>query len=135
MSTRSARYSVLLPTLLIAGMAVAGAAAAQDDSYMGAFNNAGQNIADIAGNAAVSKSIRDDAARKRGQAAASPRTLSPQQQGVVQNYMQSLRREYERRVRADGRASADAWLRGVAADLGRQAGEAERARRLREGRR
>ena len=39
-----------------------------------------------------------------------------------------LQPEYERRVRADGKASADRWLREVAADLGRKAGEAARAR-------
>lgn len=36
--------------------------------------------------------------------------------------------EYERRVRSDGRPSADRWLREVAADMGRRDGEAARAR-------
>lgn len=59
------------------------------------------------------------------------RSLDPHRQAQVQRYMQSLRAEYERRVARDGRASADAWLRGVASELGRQAGLAERERRLR----
>lgn len=38
-----------------------------------------------------------------------------------------LRPEYERRVRTDGRSSADRWLREVAAEMGRRDGEAARA--------
>lgn len=36
--------------------------------------------------------------------------------------------EYERRTRTDGKASADRWLREVAAELGRRDGAAARAR-------
>ena len=109
--------------LLVTLMLAVPPALAQEDAYMGAFNDASRNIVDIAGNAAVSKSIRDDATRRQRRSAAS---LAPAQAGS----MDALRAEYERRVRVDGRASADAWLRQVAAEMGRQAGRAERARRL-----
>jgi hypothetical protein len=38
-----------------------------------------------------------------------------------------VRSEYARRVRRDGRPSADAWLRKAASELGSRAGAAERA--------
>ncbi|GHE26521.1 hypothetical protein ACFOED_04035 [Vulcaniibacterium thermophilum] len=41
--------------------------------------------------------------------------------------LRALRSEYARRVRRDGRPSADAWLRKAASELGSRAGAAERA--------
>ena len=47
---------------------------------------------------------------------------------LVKRERARLQPEYERRVRDDGKASADRWLREVAAELGRRAGEAAKAR-------
>lgn len=44
-------------------------ATAQDDMYMDAFNDAGSIISDIAGNAAVGKSIENEVRRRQGQRA------------------------------------------------------------------
>lgn len=52
-------------------------AAAQDDMYMGAFNNAGSIISDIAGNAAVGKSIENDLKRRQGRGTSTAASLSP----------------------------------------------------------
>lgn len=52
----------------IAVLASAGSAAAQDDIHMGAFNDAGSIISDIAGNAAVGKSIENELRRRQDEA-------------------------------------------------------------------
>ena len=41
---------------------------------------------------------------------------------ISQSERDALRREYERRMRADGRASADVWLRQTASEMGQRAG-------------
>lgn len=47
---------------------------------------------------------------------------------MVEQRKRELRPEYERRVRADGKPSADRWLRETAAELGRRDGAAMRAK-------
>lgn len=49
-------------------------------------------------------------------------------QAQMQAIARQLEPEYRRRVQADGKASADAWLRQTAWELGRQAGRAARQR-------
>lgn len=46
---------------------------------------------------------------------------------AMEREREKLRPEYERRLRADGRLAADAWLRQEAAVLGQQAGERAKA--------
>lgn len=60
--------------------------------------------------------------------AAQPGTIDQQAlRGDMQRMIEQRRRqllpEYQRRVRADGKASADAWLRDAAERLGRQDGQ------------
>lgn len=47
---------------------------------------------------------------------------------MIERRRAQLLPEYERRVRRDGRASADRWLREVAAEMGRRDGEQIKAR-------
>ena len=47
---------------------------------------------------------------------------------MIERRRAQLLPEYERRVRSDGRPSADRWLREVAAEMGRRDGEEIRAR-------
>ncbi|HEY4530414.1 MAG TPA: hypothetical protein VIG97_08845 [Luteimonas sp.] len=47
---------------------------------------------------------------------------------MVEQRKRELRPEYERRVRTDGKASADRWLREAAAELGRRDGAEMRAK-------
>lgn len=47
---------------------------------------------------------------------------------MVEQRKRELRPEYERRVRVDGKASADRWLRAAAAEAGRRDGAEMRAR-------
>ena len=47
---------------------------------------------------------------------------------TVEQRKRELRPEYERRVREDGKPSADRWLREAAAEMGRRDGAAMRAR-------
>lgn len=47
---------------------------------------------------------------------------------MVEQHKRELRPEYERRVREDGKASADRWLREAATELGRRDGAEIRAR-------
>lgn len=47
---------------------------------------------------------------------------------MIDQRRRELLPEYERRVRSDGRPSADRWLRHVATDLGRRDGAAIRAK-------
>jgi len=54
-------------------------------------------------------------------------TVRPSQ-AQMQAIANQLEPEYRRRVQADGKASADAWLRQTAWELGRQAGRAARQR-------
>lgn len=47
---------------------------------------------------------------------------------MVEQRKRELRPEYERRLRVDGKASADRWLREAAAEAGRQDGAEMRAK-------
>lgn len=47
---------------------------------------------------------------------------------MVEQRKRELRPEYERRVRVDGKASADRWLREASAEMGRRDGAEMRAR-------
>lgn len=69
-------------------------------------------------------------ARQVGQDGA--RTRETAMRAEMRRMFEQRRREllpqYERRVRLDGRANADAWLKQVATEMGRRDGEAIRAR-------
>lgn len=52
--------------------------------------------------------------------------LERKKEAVVQELIRRLRPEYERRVRTDGKESADQWLRTTAWELGREAGRMAR---------
>lgn len=47
---------------------------------------------------------------------------------MVEQRKRELRPEYERRVRVDGKESADRWLRDAAAEMGRRDGARMRAK-------
>lgn len=72
---------------------------------------------------------RPKATRASAPPAAAPgRTLQPDP-AKLEVYARTLRPEYDRRVKRDGQASADRWLRAVAHELGRRDGQAARAGR------
>lgn len=56
-----------------------------------------------------------------------PAALEAEMRRKMDERRRELRPEYERRVRAEGRPSADRWLRQAAAELGRRDGAAMRA--------
>lgn len=72
--------------------------------------------------AVPAKPVRQDGARNREAA------MRAEMRRMFERRRRELLPEYERRVRADGRASADAWLKQVATEMGRRDGEAIRAR-------
>ena len=72
----------------------------------------------------LERSQGDTGAKDR--APAMPAT-QPASNAHMQALMQSIKPEYDRRVREDGKASADRWLRTVAWDLGQKEGRAKRA--------
>jgi|GEM_PF-1307766 len=54
--------------------------------------------------------------------------MKAEMQRMIERRKRELLPEYERRVRADGRPSADRWLRDVATEMGRRDGAEIRAR-------
>ncbi|WP_133000974.1 hypothetical protein [Luteimonas arsenica] len=55
-------------------------------------------------------------------------TIKAEMKRMVEQRKRELRPEYERRVREDGKPSADRWLRETAAEMGRRDGAAMRAK-------
>jgi len=105
----------LIPSLLVL-LSMAHAARAQD--YLGSSLQAedfGRQL---------ERSQGDTGAKDR--APAIPAT-QPASNARMQALMQSIKPEYDRRVRENGKASADRWLRTVAWDLGQKEGRATRA--------
>lgn len=102
----------------LAAVLLAGTAAAQD-MYMDAFNNAGSLISDIAGNAAVGKSIRNQAEGRGGNAGVSPRTSTapPADIGTLLSFRrdpgitEQVRLSMAEALRRDNPAAAEEFLR------------------------
>ena len=73
-----------------------------------------------------------DAGRHRAAATQRPAVdeiaIKAELRRMVEQRKRELRPEYERRVREDGKPSADRWLRETAAELGRRDGADIRAR-------
>ncbi|MDH5834475.1 hypothetical protein [Luteimonas kalidii] len=67
-------------------------------------------------------------AQDRGQAAIDEQALRQDMQRAIDQRRRELLPEYQRRVRTEGRANADAWLRATAERLGREDGERVRRR-------
>lgn len=72
--------------------------------------------------AVPAKQIRQDGARNQETA------MRAEMRRMFEQRRHELLPQYERRVRLDGRANADAWLKQVATEMGRRDGEAIRAR-------
>ena len=105
----------LIPSLLIL-LSTAHVAHAQD--YLGSSLQAedfGRQL---------ERSQGDTGAKDRAPAMSA---TQPASNARMQALMQSIKPEYDRRVREDGKASADRWLRTVAWDLGQKEGRATRA--------
>lgn len=71
----------------------------------------------------LERSQGDTSAKDRAPAMSA---TQPASNARMQALMRSIKPEYDRRVREDGKASADRWLRTVAWDLGQKEGRATR---------
>lgn len=67
-------------------------------------------------------------AQTQGRAAVNEQALRQDMQRAIDQRRRELLPEYQRRVRTDGRSSADAWLRNTAERMGREDGERVRRR-------